>query len=133
MLKDTWKVMSKVTTDETLDWIFESSENDDVVILVTAPNEFDAWKKLDKLLGANAPKLEEDEVQNIADLLFREISLSMNDLKKYTQIVTEYLLTPNYINESTSYEQALNCVKMFNIRTDDYNRLFEKMKSLGAK
>lgn len=133
MLKEDWKITSKsYGNDDEIDWHFQGLKDKDYMVVVEANSESDAWDKLGKLLGT-MPQLEENEIQDIADIIFREISLAMSNLKKYTQIVTEYLLTPSYVNENTSYEQALNCVKMFNTRTEYYNILFEKMKSLGAK
>lgn len=53
MLKDSWYIKQKSCGNDGTDWHFQCSKDEDYMILVLAPTESEAWKKLGVLLNEN--------------------------------------------------------------------------------
>jgi hypothetical protein len=95
MLKETWKIEPAIDVFDDTRWIFQQKTNSDVMILVVAPTESEAWEKLGGLLGKeDKGKVETEVFEGVVSVYNRhgytnaDISLfvakePLNSLKKY--------------------------------------------------
>jgi len=77
--------------------------------------------------------LTQEEIQDLADIVFHQLSEADRELTKYCNIVSNYILNLDYEYNGCTQKQAENCIKLLGGKVNHYSALLSKLKSLGAQ